>query len=158
MTGNSKLFTTFQSSSSNSTVTLADGSQSHVLGSGTVFPTPSLSLSSVLSMPNFSFNLISVSKLSRALNCCVSFFPDSCLFQDLMTKQIIGRGRESGGLYILDPAVPQSVACYGVTTPHETHCRLGHPSLSLLKKMCPQFSSLSSLECESWNQIGRAHV
>ena len=29
------------------------------------------------------------------------------------------------------------------------HCRLGHPSLSLLKKLCPQFSSLSSLDCES---------
>ena len=73
-----------------------------------------------------------------------------------MTKQIIGRGRESGGLCILDPAVPKYVACYGVTTPHETHCYLGHPSLSLLKKMCPQFSSLSSLECESC-QVAKHH-
>ena len=39
-----------------------------------------------------------------------------------MTKQIIGRGRESGGLYILDPAVPRPVARFGVTTPFETHC------------------------------------
>ena len=37
----------------------------------------------------------------------------------------------------------------GVTTPFETHCRLDHPSLPLLKKLCPQFSNLSSLECES---------
>ena len=29
------------------------------------------------------------------------------------------------------------------------HYRLGHPSLPLLKKLCPQFSSLSSLDCES---------
>ena len=43
-----------------------------------------------------------------------------------MTKQIIGRGRESGGLYILDPIVPRPIACSGVTTPFETHCRLGH--------------------------------
>ena len=43
-----------------------------------------------------------------------------------MTKQIIGRGHESGGLYILDPAVPRPIACFGVTIPFEAHCRLGH--------------------------------
>ena len=66
-----------------------------------------------------------------------------------MTKQIIGRGRESRGLYILDHAVPRVVACSGVTTPFEMYCQLGHPSLPLLKKLCPQFSSVSSLDCES---------
>ena len=149
MTGNSSLFSTFQSQSSPSIVTLADRSQSCVLGSGTIFPTPFIPLSFVLSLPNFSFNLVSVSKLTRALQCCVSFFPDYCLFQDLMTKQIIGRGRESGGLYILDLAVPRPITYSGVTTPFETHCRFGRPSLPLLKKLCPQFSSLSSLDCES---------
>ena len=52
-----------------------------------------------------------------------------------MSKQIIGRERESRGLYILDHAVPRPVACSGITTPFETHCRLGHPSLPLLKKL-----------------------
>ena len=66
-----------------------------------------------------------------------------------MTKQIIGRGRESGGLYILDPTVPRPIVCSEVTTPFETHYRLGHLSLPLLKKLCPQFSSLLSLDCES---------
>ena len=149
MTGNSSLFSTFQSHPSTSFVTLADGSQSCVLRSGTIFPTPSLPLSSILNLPNLSFNLISVSKLTRTLKCYISFFSSFCLFQDLMTKQIIGRGRESGGLYSLDHTVSRPVACYGVTTPFETHCRLGHPSLPLLKKLCPQFSSSSLLECES---------
>ena len=66
-----------------------------------------------------------------------------------MTKQIISRGHESGGLYILDPTVPRPIACPEVTKPFETHCRLGHPSLPLLKKLCPQFSNLSSLNYES---------
>ena len=79
MTGNSSLFSTFQSQSSPSTITLADGSQSYVLGSGIVFPTPSIPLSSVLSLPNFSFNLVSMSKLTRALKCCVSFCPNYSL-------------------------------------------------------------------------------
>ena len=97
MTGNSSIFSTFQLQSSPSTVTLVDRSQSYVLGSDTIFPTP-IPLSFALSLPNFSFNLAFVSKLTQALKCCVSFFPDYCLFQNLMTKQIIGRGCESGGL------------------------------------------------------------
>ena len=52
-----------------------------------------------------------------------------------MTKQIIGKGRESG--YILDPKIPRPIACSRVTTSFETHCRLGHLSLPLLKKLCP---------------------
>ena len=93
MIGNSSLFSIFQSQPSPSTVTLADGSHSCVLGLGTIVPTPSIPLTSVLSLPNFSFNLMSGSKLTRALKCYNSFFPDFCLSQDLMTKQIIGRGR-----------------------------------------------------------------
>ena len=58
-----------------------------------------------------------------------------------MTKQIIGKGRESRGLYILDRAIPRHVSCSGVTTSFETHYRLGHPFLPLLKKLCPQISS-----------------
>ena len=110
MIGNSSIFSTFQSQPLPSTITLADGSHSCVLGSGTIVPTPSFPLTSVLSLPNFSFNLMSVSKLTRTLKCYISFFPDFCLFQDLMTKQIIGRGREFKGLYILDPTVLRPIA------------------------------------------------
>ena len=149
MTSNSSLFSTFQSQPSPSTVTLVDGSHSCVLGSGTIIPTPSIPLSLVLSLPNLSLNLMFVNKLTRALKCYISFFLDFYLFQNLMTKQIIGRGRESRGLYILDPTVPIPIACFGVTIPFETHCWLGHLSLPLLKKLCPQFTSFLSLDCES---------
>ena len=149
MTGDSSLFSTFQSQPSPSTDTLADGSQSCVLGSGIIVSTPSIPLISILSLPNFSFNLMSVSKLTRALKFYISFFPDFCLFQDLMTMQIIGRGRESRDLYILDHVVSKPIACSKVTTPFETHCQLGHPSLPLLKKLCPRFLSQLSLDCES---------
>ena len=74
MTDNSSLLSTFQSQPSTFTVILADGSQSCVLRLGTIFPTPSIPLSSVLSLPNFSFNLMSVSKLTRAHKCYISFF------------------------------------------------------------------------------------
>ena len=55
MTGNSSLFSTFQSQPSPSTVTLADRSHSYVLRSGTIVPTPSIPLTSILSLPKFFF-------------------------------------------------------------------------------------------------------
>ena len=113
-----------------------------------------------MSLPQFSFNLISMSKLTRTLNCSISFFPNHCLIQDLSTKWIIGPGREPGGLNILETKVSKSVACSGVVTSFELHCRLGHPSLPLLKKLYPQFCSLSSLNCEScqYAKLHRFHL
>ena len=70
-------------------------------------------------------------------------------FSGSYDEAVIGRGHESGGLYILDSAILRLVTCSGVTTPFETHCQLGHPSLPLLKKLCFQFSGLSSVDCES---------
>jgi len=148
MTGNCSLLSVFQPNLTFSTITLADSSTSCVMSSGTVNRTWSISLSSILCLPKFSFNLLSVSKLTRTLNCSVFFFPDQCLFQDLTMKQVIGRGRESGGLYILENHVPRSLICSSTLTPLEAHCRLGHPSLSTMNKLCPQFQSLSVLECE----------
>ena len=74
-----------------------------------------------------------------------------------MMKPIIGKERESRGLYIPDHAISRHVACSGVTTPFETHYRLDHPSLPLLKRLCPQFSNLLSLDCESC-QFAKLHL
>ena len=62
-----------------------------------------------------------------------------------MTKRIIDRGCKSGDLYILDTEVPKSVACSRVVPSFELRCHLGHPFLSLSKKLYRQFSSMSSL-------------
>ena len=102
MTGNSNLFTTFQSHPSTSTVILAYGSISCVLESGTIHLSLIFTLTFVVSLPQFFFNLISMSKLTRTLNCSISFFSDYRLIQDLSTKWVIGKGRESMGIYILE--------------------------------------------------------
>ncbi|RVW76474.1 Retrovirus-related Pol polyprotein from transposon TNT 1-94 [Vitis vinifera] len=126
MTGNHKTFSTFRTHSA-PPVTVADGSTYEIKGSGTVKPTSFITLSSVLNLPNLAFNLIS----------------------DLMTKRTFGKGHVSDGLYILDEWVPRPVACVSTASPVEAHCRLGHPSLPVLKKLCPQFDTLPSLDCES---------
>ena len=60
------------------------------------------------------------------------FFLDYCLIQDLLMKRVVDRGHESEGLSILETEVPMHIDCFGVVTPCELYCRLGHPSLSLL--------------------------
>ena len=61
-----------------------------------------ISLSSVLYIPSFPFNLLSISKLTKILNCAAIFLSTHCIFQDLKTRMIIGGGHEAGGLYYLD--------------------------------------------------------
>ena len=56
-------------------------------------------------------------------------------------------------IYILETEVSKFVTCSGVVSPFELRCRLSHPSFSLLKKLYLQFSSLSSLNCESCQYI-----
>ena len=82
------------------------------------------------------------------------------MIQDLSTKRVINRGRESRGLYILETEVLTHVACFIVVTSFELHCLLGYPSLCLLKKLYPHFYSLSSLKCEScqYAKLHRVHL
>ena len=54
---------------------------------------------SVLHVSDFKFSLLSVSKITRELNCFVFFYPDFCVFQDLCSGRVKGIGREEGGLY-----------------------------------------------------------
>ena len=74
-----------------------------------------------------------------------------------MTKQTFGKGHVSYRLYILDEWVPRPVACVSTASPVEAHCRLGHPSLPVLKKLCPQFDNLPSLDCESCHFVKHHH-
>lgn len=111
MTGNSNVFSTYSPSSPGATVTLADGSFVPVLGRGSAVATSSLPLSSILYLPKFPFNLLSISQITRALNCFVSFFPGYCLFQDLLTKRIIGKGKEVRGLYLLEQPISPLRPC-----------------------------------------------
>ena len=61
-------------------VTLANGTTSCVESIGTAKVTALLSLSSVFYILKFSFNLLSISKLTRSLNIPVIFFPHHYVF------------------------------------------------------------------------------
>ena len=110
-------------------------------------------LTSELYVPNFPFNLISISKLTRDLHYVLNFSHNSVTLQDQRTRKTIGIGHESKGLFHLSSPLC-STACTSTEAPLLLHNRLSHPSLSKFQKLVPHFSSLSSLECESC-QLGK---
>ena len=52
-------------------------------------------------VPSFSFNFISIGKLTHYLKCCCIFLSQFCFIQDLLQWKTIGLGRKHDGLYIL---------------------------------------------------------
>ncbi|RVW58902.1 Retrovirus-related Pol polyprotein from transposon RE2 [Vitis vinifera] len=153
LSGNKDLFSSITTTSALPTVTLANGSQTVAKGIGLALPLPSLPLTSVLYTPECPFNLIFISKITRTLNCSITFSDKFVTLQDRSTGKTIGIGRESQGLYHLTSDSSPAV-CISTDAPLLIHNRLGHPSLSKFQKMVPRFSTLSSLPCESC-QLGK---
>ena len=83
MTGASNLFTSYTSCSGKDKVHVADGSMAPITGHGSVRCTKTLSLSPILHVPNFPVNLLSVSSITKSLNCRGWFDPSHCAFQGL---------------------------------------------------------------------------
>ena len=74
LSGNKDIFSSLTFTSPLPMVTLANGSQTIAKGIGSACPLPSLPLTFVLYVPDSPFNLISISKLTRDLNCLITFF------------------------------------------------------------------------------------
>ena len=157
LSGNKDLFSSITTTSDLPTVTLANGSQTVAKDIGLALPLPSLPLTSVLYTPECPFNLISISKITRTLNCSITFSDKFVTLQDRSTGKTIGIGRESQGLYHLTSDSSAAV-CISTDAPLLIHNRLGHPSLSKFQKMVPRFSTLSSLACESCQLGKHTHV
>ena len=144
-------------------VTNANGEAFPVLGQGSVHITPSLQLHNVLYVPDLSHHLISVPQLNIESKCFVTFYPMYVIFQDLLTREIIGRGYLRGRLFRLDQNYggekPGARASTALTSSSDKlseiwlwHRRLGHPSFSLMKKSIPTlFIGVSEtvLHCET---------
>ena len=102
MTGTPFILTSYHLDSSIPNIHIVDGRPCPVRGSGTSRATVTLPLHNVLYVPGFPTNLLSISAITKALNCRVFFYPYHCIFQDLSLGQRIGLGHENGcGLYEL---------------------------------------------------------
>ena len=125
-------------------LSIADGRSCSVKGYGSTKPTPSLTLHSVLYVLGFPTNLLSISTITRTLNCVAIFYPLHWVFQDLRTGKRIGLGCENGrGIYELVSDTPSSglLALFSSSSTISSilwHRRLSHPYLSKLKKTLPR--------------------
>lgn len=154
---------THLSSSHVSSVTNANGETFPVLGTGSIQITPSLTLHNVLYVPALSHHLISVPQINAQSKCSVTFFPMYVVFQDLLTKEIIGRGYLRGRLFHLDRLYagekPGKLGIAALTSSSDQlseiflwHRRLGHPSFGNMKKSMPSLFigiTESVLHCET---------
>jgi hypothetical protein len=114
--------------------------------SGTVSFSPDFTITNVLYVPQFSINLIAVSKLCHSLNHLVKFSGSKCIIQDQKHLRMIGSADEYEGLYYLN--LPNKIANVAAldgsslpTIPASAiwHFRLGHLSHSRLASLHVKF-------------------
>jgi len=101
-------------------VNLPNGQTVSVNKADTIQFSPDFHISHVLFSPQFKVNLISVSKLLKALTCIVHFHNDGRVIQDLTSKKMIGLSEPHDGLYKLKLPMtfPPSVSL----VPKSFHC------------------------------------
>lgn len=64
--------------------------------------TNAIRIGNVLLIPKCKCNLLSVSFLTRDLNCTITFYPNFYIIQDLHEKRLIGMGECKGGIYRME--------------------------------------------------------
>jgi len=85
----------------NCSIKLPNGNQGLVTLVGDVQLSNNLTLKDTLAIPDFKYNLLSVSKLCRDSKCVVVFYDEICLLQDYATRMVKGLGEYKDGLYHL---------------------------------------------------------
>ena len=155
--------------SSQSVISTANGSTSPITGEGSVILSNTLTLDTVLVVPSLEYNLLSVSQITSILACTVTFWPSFCVFQEILTRKILGYGVRRGKLYYLE--LPENggskISQVNQTSSKDKtratiwlwHRRLGHLSFGYLKKLQPQlFSRLNDrgFHCDTC-ELAKSH-
>ena len=173
MVHNASLMTQYRNldDKSNMHVNLPTGSQASISHIGESLVLTDKTVNGVLFIPEFKYNLLSVSQLTKQLKCAVIFFPDFCVFQDLSNGKVLGIGREDQGLYLLQTGLDTSADIGGFQAHNSTtevsnntkskvtnvrcnslcdlwHKRLGHAPLKVLSRIkCLHSISLEDHHC-----------
>lgn len=75
---------------SNGSVNLPNDNVALINQLGSVSLSSSITLHDVLHIPEFQFNLLSISKFTKSRGCSVAFYSHFCLFQDLKSGKLWG--------------------------------------------------------------------
>lgn len=159
ITGCANFFCSYKPSPRNLKIKIADGSFATIAGIGTVNISPFISLKDDFYVPKLSCNLLSVSKITRDLNCTVVFSHSHCIFQDMILGMRIGSAKEHNGLYYFEEEISSnqhaltSSSCSPSLSRKQQimlwHSRLGHPSFPYLKQLFPSlFENKDIFQCD----------
>ena len=116
---------------------------------GTVSFPNTLTLTNVLYVPNFSFNLISISQLTSDQRYSLTFSSNGCQIQDMRCMRMIGSVSLVGGLYYLLinqvagyqrlSSLPRVNHVSSISQNRLWHYRLGHPSSQRMSLISQEF-------------------
>ena len=114
-----------------------------------------LILTDVLYIPDFTFNLIIITKVTKYLPYQLTFSHNLCLIQERHSLRTIGSTEVRDGLYMLNSSCKFSVPCslvnnVVVTVGNAWHFRLGplsHEKLGILCKNHPYISHSNNKDC-----------
>lgn len=113
-------------------VLLPNGEKTQISSTGSIPLNSHYILHDVLCIPNFKVDLMSISRLTWGLNCSVTFYPYWCILQDLVSRKVIGLGKQRKGLYYLMAlATDKSESKPNHSSPIQSACHLTVSSASL---------------------------
>ncbi|KAL3646398.1 hypothetical protein CASFOL_011578 [Castilleja foliolosa] len=105
----------------------ANGGKTDVKGMGKVQVTKKLNIEKCLYVPSLTCKLLSVGQVTKQLNCMVPMYSTFCVFQDMITRKILGR---DNGLYFISEIVPHESSFFTKTKSNYLsrlwHYRSGH--------------------------------
>ena len=138
-------------------VLLPSGEKANIITKGSLLLNSVYYLRDVLCVPTFKVNLMSVSRLTRDLNCSMIFFPHWCVLQDLAIRRMIGLGKQRDGLYYLAALTTRKIGTTSHSSPNNQptcnlttsstdiwHSRLGHISPSRMSFIAKNFLKISN--------------
>jgi GAG-pre-integrase domain len=135
MTGNQMLLKNYRTIISDQYFMVANDEQIKIKGWGIISIFQKKFLQDVFYVENCSVNLLSINKLFKELNCEIIFKGKIMIFQDLVTKELIGEGHLENVLYILDSNKSFFNHKKDDNLSELWHKRVGHPSDKILNSM-----------------------
>jgi hypothetical protein len=162
ITGDLDRLTMHEPYHSNNQIHVANGSGMSITCIGnSIIPTSSrnLVLNNVLHIPSTHKNLISIHHFTLDNDTLIEFHPYIFLIKDQNTTKVLLHGQCKGGLYPLPPSTfkfRKLVFSAIKLSVDRWHCRLGHPSLDIVRRVvlknklpCVEFDSSSESVCDA---------
>lgn len=96
----------------------------------------------MLFVSNLSCNLVFIAKITKELNCSVTFFNDSYVLQDRASRMPIGVGGQRDGVYFYGKA-SLKIQSNAVRMSELWHQRLRHPSSEVMPSFAKELGFLN---------------